>query len=158
MIFIIIIVIGVCIAKIIQSRNETVSEHFGNNIGTISDYHELEEGVNKDKQAEQIKIALIGGGIILFFLAIMSVFKTKENKIDPYKNLVNLKNSLVITQEEYDKKIQDAKLIEQKNIDDNKKEKELKKLVENLENLKAKGIISDIEFDEKLMIIKNNRL
>lgn len=157
-IFIIIIVFGICITKIILSKKETVWEHFNNQVGYISDYHQLEEQVNKEKREEQTNIAIVGGIIILLSFALMKIFKAKEDRIDPLKNLINLKESSIITQDEFNKKLVELKLIEKKNIDDDKKEKEIKKLTENLQNIKAKGIISEKEFNEKLELIKKDKL
>jgi len=113
-----------------------------------------EESFEMEKSKERNKILLTGGGILVAILVVFMVVKSNENKNDPIKNLENLKQKKIISESEYQEKIEHYKKVENKNRVLESKKREYKKLVSELDNLKAKGILTEEEYQQKLIKIK----
>ena len=110
-----------------------------------------DEGLKIKKSKERNKILMIGGGFLSIFLIAFFLTKANEDKKDPLKNLEILKNNNIISQSEYDEKVHRSKII-------GDKKKEFQKLLAELDNLKAKEILTDEEYQQKLIKIKEKKL
>ena len=104
----------------------------------------------QDKADARNKILLIGAGVIVLLIIIYFSVSKQEDKTDPLKNLENLKNNSIITTEEYNTKVNDARNLKEKE----NREKEKRKIIVELDNLKSKGIINDAEYLEKVKLIQ----
>lgn len=158
-----IFIVLVVIVMAIQNQNKKVFKARNIDTGKVEAYHEpignslyrtTEESFEKEKQENLTKMLLIGGGAILVLGFITFYLKSGEDKVDPIKNLNNLKAKEIITQTEFDQKVLEARDIESKKRIEYENEKQTKKLFSELENLKEKGIISQIEFDNKKDLIR----
>ena len=132
----------------------SLNECFGNNIGIIgNDLNSLYSFAENIKSEKRKNILFISIPTLLILIAIHSVIKRNENKINPIKNLEALKQSSIIDDEEFDTRMKQINEIEIQN----KEEKKIQKLIDDLKNLKAKGILTQKEFDEKLALIKQKK-
>lgn len=99
------------------------------------------------------KILSTGGGFLAVIFVVFIVVKSYENKKDPIKNLDNLKQNKIISESEYQEKIEHSKEVENNNKRIESKKREYKKLVSELNNLKEKGILTEDEYQQKLIKI-----
>ena len=100
------------------------------------------------------KILQRGGGFFVAILVVFILVRSNENKKDPTKNLEKLRQKNIISESEYEAKIQYAKNLGLEKRTLQIKEREYKKLVSELNNLKAKGIISEDEYQQKLITVR----
>lgn len=152
-IFFIFTVVGVCSFKVYQVKSIPPHEYYGNTIYYES-YEALTTMVDNSKQETLNKIFLVGGGIISALFLGFIYFNKEENKKDPIKILNRLKTNSILSQEEYNIKIFEAREIETNNKNRIKIEKEINILFTELENLKRNGIISNQELEDKKNIVK----
>ncbi|TBW30007.1 SHOCT domain-containing protein [Gramella sp. KN1008] len=109
------------------------------------------EIVRKEKNN---KILQRGGGFFVVILVVFMLVRSNENKKDPTKNLEKLRQKNIISESEYQAKIQYAKNLGLEKRAKQIKEREIKKLVSELDSLKAKGIISEDEYQQKLIKVR----
>lgn len=152
-IFLIVIVLGVGLVKILIIYNIPFSKYYGNSF-YYDDYDEQIRRMNEYKRTDQIKIGLICIGICILLLGIYSKIKKGEDKIDPIKSLQSLKNKSIISNEEFNFKMDELKTIEIENFNNLKKKKEKDKIILDLENLKQKGILTEEEFNIKVKLLE----
>lgn len=162
----ILLVAVISIVVFVKNENKEVEEAYNTSTGKMETYDPetfgkgygatrmSEERMEIRKSRERNKILMIGGGILAVIIIIFLTIKSSENKKDPSKNLAILKDKNIITQTEYEEKLEHSKNVEsEKRILETKK-KEYKKLVSELDNLKAKGILTEEEYQQKLIKIK----
>lgn len=113
-----------------------------------------EKSFEMEKSKKRNKILLTGGGILMAILVVFMLVKSNENKNDPIKNLENLKQNKIISESEYQEKIEHSKNVANEKRVLESKNREYKKLVSELDNLKAKGILTEEEYQQKLIKIK----
>jgi len=106
------------------------------------------------KTEKRNEILKTGGILILLSILTYGGIAIFENKKDPKRNLATLKEKNIITQSEYDEKIEHSKKVANEKKALGIKKREYKKLVSELDNLKAKGILSEEEYQEKLIKIE----
>jgi len=144
-IFLILLTVGISAYFVYQNNEKSIWELHPE--GLRQEHYETIDG---DRENARNKILLIGFGVtILLLIAYFSVAK-QEDKTDPVKNLENLKNNSIITAEEYNTKVNEAKNLKEKE----NREKEKRKIIVELENLKSKGIINAAEYLEKVKLIQ----
>lgn len=147
-IILILIVSSVTAFYVIQNNEKTVFDFHTN--GVYDDKGRLKT-FGQDKADASNRILLKGGIAIVLLLIFYFYTADQESKVDPIKNLESLKNNSIITNEEFDNKVFEAKNLKQKAIVD----KERKKIQSELENLKTKGIINESEYLEKVKMIQD---
>jgi hypothetical protein len=105
----------------------------------------------KDCQTEKLKkIGIPIVIIVVIILIVLFFFNNEKNKKNPLKNLDNLKKNNIITQEEYEEKINNSKNNTQKKLN--------KKLISEVENLRDKGILTEEESRRKIKKIKKRTI
>jgi len=109
-----------------------------------------------DKEKKNNAILKVGAGIFAVIIIGFIIAKSSENKKDPIRNLATLKDKNIISQSEYDEKIERTKEIQNERKSSEIRKREYNKLVAELENLKAKGILTEEEYQQKLIKIKEN--
>lgn len=109
-----------------------------------------EDRMNDLKSKQRKKLLVITGVLGTLIIVVFVLAKQKENRIDPIKNLDNLKEKNIISQDEYNDKIVESQRLKKLKKEEAIKEKEKKKLIEELKNLKTNGLLSEQEFSEKL--------
>lgn len=146
-IFFILLIVGSCAYFVYQNSEKTVWDSHPNGVYEHMGHLKTFE---QDKDDARNKILLIGFGVVVSLIVIYTIIKKQEDKTDIVKILENLKHNSIITTEEYNIKINDARNLKEKtNI-----EKEKQKIIVDLENLKSKGIIDDPEYLEKIKLIQ----
>ena len=116
---------------------------YSNSVNNISD-----EEANKKMNAPYINAGMIGVILVILFF----VLKINEDKTDPIKNLERLKDNNLISESEFEEKIEITKNIKYEKY----KIKKQNKLIKEITNLKEKGILTELEFQDKLEKIKNS--
>ncbi|MDX1718827.1 MAG: hypothetical protein R3353_01605 [Salegentibacter mishustinae] len=106
------------------------------------------------REKKNKKILQRGGGFFIAMLVVFLLVRSNENKNDPTKNLEKLRQKNIISEFEYKTKIQKAKNLELEKKAIQIKEREIKKIISELDNLKSKGIISENEYQQKLIKIR----
>lgn len=114
------------------------------------------ESFEIDKREKRNKILFSSGGILIGFLIVFRLLKANENKNNPIKNLKNLKQDKIISESEYQEKIEYSKIIDNKKKVLQSKKKQYKKLLGELNSLKSKGILTEEEYKQKLIKINEN--
>jgi hypothetical protein len=114
----------------------------------------LKKRLQECKNEKITKVAIPVGGIVLVILIVFFFINNEKNKKDPIKNLDNLRKNNIITKKEFEDKVDQSKIISKQELIIKKRNKETDKLIIELKNLRAKGILSEIEYREKLTKIK----
>lgn len=165
--YILIIITLSSVILIVKNQKKEIFKARNLNTGKIETYYEpdisgslyqrSEESFKTEKKEDLIKILFFAGSAILIIGYLSFYLKKKEDSLNPLINLKVLKENSIISQEEYDTKKNDAIEIEQLQKINKLKEKESQKLIFELENLKNKGIITEQEFNAKILIVKNRK-
>ena len=100
------------------------------------------------------KILQTGGGFSIAILIAFMLVKSYENKNDPKKKLEKLRQKNIISESEYREKVQHFKNFKFEKRTEEIKQREFNKLVTELDYLKGIGIISEDEYQQKLIKIK----
>lgn len=133
-------------------REYTSPEQVGVANFAFSANHSL--AVELERKERNNRILSTGGGVLAVILVVFMLVRSYENINDPTKNLEKLRQENIISESEYEAKIQYAKNLGLEKRTLQIKEREFKKLVSELDNLKAKGIISEDEYQQKLITIR----
>lgn len=135
---------------------DEIKKFTGEELIVISETLRNDIEIYRESKRERI---LTNFGIpFIICLLIFFIVKSSENKKDPLKNLESLKNSGVITNEEFIEKSVKSREQTAKEIKTRARNKEEKKLISELENLKNKGILNETEFKNKVQKIRNRTL
>ena len=114
----------------------------------------LKKRLQECKNEKITKVAIPVGVIILVLLIVFFFINNEKNKKDPIKNLDNLRKNNIITKKEFEDKVDQSKIISKQELITKKRKKETDKLIIELKNLRVKGILSEVEYREKLTKIK----
>lgn len=155
LLFLIFPVIFVCSYLLYENDIKNAFELMGRDEVLMEDLPSFRRKAEEIRAKNQIKIPVIGGIVVIGLIFLSRLIAQQEDKDNPIKNLENLKNTKIISEEEYESKLNLAKNIELENKQKKELEKFNKKSIEELENLRKKGILSESEFNEKMEYLKN---
>jgi len=167
-----IIALGISSFQLIQndSKAKSLIERLKNGQRPIEEYKKYTNVVNRGtyifnemvnheavikiyQERKRKEILTTGGVISTIFFVLFIIVLLYENKTNPKKNLDSLRKNNIISESEYKDKIEETERLKIANKDIKRRKKEYEKLLTELNNLKAKGILSEDEYNEKLLKI-----